>query len=226
LAVVSFVSCFALLFPTDSFAGSAGSTIDTTYYVDSSAGSDTNNGTSAASPWRTVAKVNSMSFGAGDHILFKRGDTWRELLSPHFSGEAGNPIVFDAYGTGPAPILTGASLLPQSAWALCWGCQSNVWHAGVSTRPNVVQFNGVLGKQKTSIAALAALGDWYWTPDVLYVWCSLNPGSYYLRPGVEAGNRAVVVNLSALAYVTVQELLHSKILGSQDGIYLERPRSN
>src|SRR5215471_3241218 len=202
--VISFV--FRLLFSAPCFASSSSLTIDTTYYVDSMAGNDANSGTSTASPWRTVAKVNSMSFGAGDRILFKRGGTWRELLAPYSSGEAGNPIVIDAYGTGPAPILTGANLLPQSAWTLCSGCPSNVWRANVSTKPNVVLFNSAHGNRKTAISALVAAGDWYWAYDVLYVWCTMNPGSYYLRPGVEAGNRAVVVNLSALAYVTVQNL--------------------
>ena len=197
----------SLLSSAPCFARSTGlTTVDTTYYVDSVAGSDANNGTSPTSPWRTVAKVNSTSFGPGDHILFKRGDTWRELLAPYSSGEAGNPIVIAAYGTGPAPILTGANRLPQSAWTLCSGCQNNVWHATVSTPPNVVMFNAAHGNQKTGISALTTAGDWYWASDVLYVWCTLNPGSYYLSPGVEAGNRAVVVDLSALAYVTLQNL--------------------
>ena len=83
--------------------GNSTSSTDTTYYVDSVAGSDSNAGTSSATPWRTIAKVNSTRFTAGDHMLFKRGGTWRELLEPSSSGEAGNPIVIDAYGTGAAP---------------------------------------------------------------------------------------------------------------------------
>jgi parallel beta-helix repeat protein len=176
----------------------------TSYYVDSIAGSDANNGTSSSSPWRTVAKVNSTSFSPGTHVLFKKGDLWRETLSPFASGEAGNPIVFDAYGTGAAPILSGANLLPQSTWTLCSDCQSNVWRAGASAQPNIVLFNGVRGNAKTSISALVAAGDWYWASDVLYVWAPLNPGSSYAT--VEAGSRIVVANLSALAYLTVQNL--------------------
>src|SRR5215469_9045970 len=203
-ALVFFSVC--LLSSALCFARSTNLTIDTTYYVDATAGSDANSGTSPASAWRSVAKVNATRFGPGDRILFKRGDTWREVLAPDSSGETGNPIVIDAYVTGAAPILTGANLLPQSAWTRCSTCQNNVWHASVSTRPNVVMFNGAHGNQKTAISALATAGDWYWVADVVYVWCTLNPGSYYLSPGVEAGNRAVVVNLSALAYVTVQNL--------------------
>lgn len=176
------------------------------YYVDSAAGNDSNSGTSTTSPWRTIAKVNATNFAAGDHILFKKGDTWRELLSLSSSGEAGNPIVIDAYGSGSSPIFSGSNLLPQADWTLCSGCQSGVWRASVSTQPNIVTFNGLGGNHKTSIAALAAPGDWYWSSNILYVWCSLNPGSYYLTPGVEAGERSLVVDLSALAYVTLQNL--------------------
>jgi parallel beta-helix repeat protein len=185
---------------------SSGTTSYVSYYVDSAAGSDSNSGTSSSAPWRTVAKVNSSSFVAGDHILFKRGGTWHELLSPNSSGEAGNPIVIDAYGSGAAPIISGADLVPQASWTLCSGCQSKVWRATVSTQPNIVAFNGVRGTLKASSSALAAAGDWYWSSNTLYVWCSMNPGSYYTAPGVEAGSRLLVVNLSARAYFTLQNL--------------------
>ena len=177
-----------------------------TYYVDSVAGSDSNAGTSSGAPWRTIAKVNSTRFFAGDHIFFKRGRTWRELLEPYSSGEAGDPIVIDAYGTGAAPIVSGADLVPQSAWTLCSGCKSGVWHAALSTQPNIVLFNGSLGPKKTSISQLVGAGDWYWDAGVLYVWCSMNPGSYYGSPGVEAGKRTLAVNLSAMSYITIQNL--------------------
>jgi hypothetical protein len=40
-----------------------------TYYV-SPSGSDSNNGTSIATPWQTIAHVNSVKFSAGANILF------------------------------------------------------------------------------------------------------------------------------------------------------------
>lgn len=176
------------------------------YYVDSVGGKDSNSGTSETSPWQSVAQVNSSSFNPGDHIFFKRGDTWRDLLAISSSGVAGNPIVIDAYGSGAAPTFSGADLIPESAWAQCSGCQSNVWQATVSTEPNIVMFNGATGSAKTSPAALATAGDWYWASGVLRVWCSKNPGSAYTNPGVEAGDRELVVDLSGLAYITLQSL--------------------
>ena len=184
------------------------------YYVDSSGGNDSNNGTSASSPWRTIARVNGTSFSPGDRILFKRGVTWRELLAISSSGDSGNPIVIDAYGSGAAPSITGTDLVPQSAWSLCSSCPKNIWKANVSTQPILVTFDGTSGDAQTSISALSASGDWYWASNVLYVYAAINPGSAYLSPGVEAGNRKLVVDLSGLAYITLQNL-H---LGGGNGI--------
>jgi hypothetical protein len=78
----------------------------TTYYV-STTGLDTNPGTQAQ-PWKTIAKVNALSFSPDDFILFKRGETWSETLIPPSSGSAGNPITFGAYGMGDLPTIDGS----------------------------------------------------------------------------------------------------------------------
>jgi hypothetical protein len=82
----------------------------TTYYIDSIAGSESNNGTSASTPWKTItstSKVNTVSFQPGDQILFKRGSSWTGTLAPKGAGNSANPVVFDAYGTGAAPLIDG-----------------------------------------------------------------------------------------------------------------------
>ena len=79
-----------------------------TYYVDSVNGNDNNNGTSAATAWRTFTKVNSVTFQAGDEILLKAGCVWNDtMLWPKGSGSAGNPIVIDMYDTGAKPVING-----------------------------------------------------------------------------------------------------------------------
>jgi hypothetical protein len=75
-----------------------------TYYVDPG-GSDSNSGTSTGSPWKTLAKVNSVTFQPGDQIYFKAGGSWTGSLAPHGSGSANSPIVVDRYGSGSAPAL-------------------------------------------------------------------------------------------------------------------------
>jgi parallel beta-helix repeat protein len=176
------------------------------FYVDSAAGNDDNEGTSESAPWKTVAKVNSSDFLPGDHILFKRGDTWRELLSISSSGSSGNPIVIDAYGSGAAPIITGADLVAAGFWTLCSSCGKSVWQASVSAQPNLVMFNGTSGAAVNSLSALASAGQWYWNSNLLYVWSASNPGSAYNSPGIESGDRKIIVDLSGLSFITLQTL--------------------
>jgi hypothetical protein len=115
----------------------------TVYYVSSSGGNDSNNGTSSGTPWKTLTKVNGTAFTAGTSVLFKRGDTWRldgcstssgTQLSPSASGSATQPIVFDAYGAGANPIFDGSyDLSTTGAWQASG--TTNVWQS-------VHQFNG------------------------------------------------------------------------------------
>jgi len=79
------------------------------YYVDATLGDDAHPGT-RSEPWQTIAKINAATFNPGDHILFKRGETWAEMLTPPSSGSAGLNIVFGDYGTGAIPVIDGSAL--------------------------------------------------------------------------------------------------------------------
>ncbi|UKS26885.1 DNRLRE domain-containing protein [Paenibacillus sp. HWE-109] len=83
---------------------------NSTYYVDSVSGSDSNNGLSSSAPWKTLAKVNATTYQPGDTILFKSGSVWSGQLHPLGSGTVGSPIVIDKYGTGSKPIINGDGL--------------------------------------------------------------------------------------------------------------------
>ena len=76
------------------------------FYVDASNGLDTNDGTES-SPWKTIGKVNSSSFEPGDHIYFKRGETWDEFLYFNESKQGSDyaPIVIEPYGSGNNPVI-------------------------------------------------------------------------------------------------------------------------
>jgi hypothetical protein len=74
-------------------------------YVDCSAA--TNGTGTQASPWNTLASVGAATFNPGDQLLFKRGTTCTGVLAPLGSGTTASPIVIDAYGTGPQPIIDG-----------------------------------------------------------------------------------------------------------------------
>lgn len=92
---------FALLFGFALVASGA------TYYVDAAGGNDSAPGTSDATPWKTLRKVNSTVFRPGDHILFKAGAAWTGQLVPKASGTARNPVIFDRYGSGSKPKIDG-----------------------------------------------------------------------------------------------------------------------
>ena len=75
------------------------------YYVDCTAGSDANSGTSTSSAWRSLSPVNARTFSAGNGIYLKRGCSWDGGLTARSSGSASAPITYAAYGTGAAPVV-------------------------------------------------------------------------------------------------------------------------
>lgn len=85
----------------------------TTYYVSSSAGADTNSGTTSSTPWKTISRINAQPLQPGDNVLLRRGDRWRETLKPQTSGVSGAFIVFGAYGSGRRPVLLGGNVPGQ-----------------------------------------------------------------------------------------------------------------
>lgn len=114
----------------------------TNYYVATSGG-DAAAGTSPATAWGTIAKVNSSTFSPGDSILFKRGDIFYGTINISNSGSSGNPITFGAYGSGANPIISGFTM-PAADWT---DLGSNIWE---STNPvstltgcNMVVIDGV-----------------------------------------------------------------------------------
>src|SRR5687767_4050162 len=79
-----------------------------TYYVakDHSAANDANAGTSAAAPWRTIAKANQ-TLGPGDTVLIAAG-TYLETINPVTSGTAGARITYQGLA-GQTVRLTGVA---------------------------------------------------------------------------------------------------------------------
>lgn len=87
----------------------------TTFFINSVTGSDSANGLSQSTAWKSLAKVNATTFAPGDSILFAKGDTWSGQLHPLGSGKLNSPILIGSYGTGVAPVINGASLLKGAA---------------------------------------------------------------------------------------------------------------
>ncbi|MGA8761672.1 MAG: hypothetical protein WB562_02190, partial [Candidatus Sulfotelmatobacter sp.] len=193
----------------------------TTYYVSSSTGNDANSGNSASTPWQTVAHVNAQTFQPGDAILFNRGDVWNESLIPPSSGTSGNPITFDAYGTGAAPNLTGYYAIPSSAWVLVTG---NAWKAPVPTTYTTINFClfGSVWGQKVAAASsnLTAQWDFYLANGYVYVYSEGNPATYYNEPIVPmALSNVPVINVNGQSWLRFQHFLLNWF--DQYGVYVQ-----
>lgn len=73
----------------------------------------------AATPWRTLARLDSVALLPGDSVLLRRGDVFPGTLRATGSGTARRPIVYAAYGRGPAPVVSGTE--PLRVWAAVQG---------------------------------------------------------------------------------------------------------
>ncbi len=184
-----------------------------TYYVSASAGSDANSGSSTATAWKTLGKVNTSTFAPGDTIYLKRGDVWNEALIPPSSGGAGNLIAFDAYpvgSSGPAPRITG--LLPLTNWTNVSG---NLWRSTLSSGNACssyyahVVFNGVVGLKQSGSGAVTHDRDFYTDCSFVYVYATSNPGSYYagiigiISP---SGSAAALIDTNGKSHLLFQHI--------------------
>ena len=86
----------------------------TTYYVDGEKGDDANPGTSPAKAWRTLDRVNAMTFAPGDRILFRAGTRYTGQLRPRGSGGKGATIVILSFGKGPRPRIDGEGKVSET----------------------------------------------------------------------------------------------------------------
>lgn len=111
-----------------------------TYYVSSSSGNDGNSGTSSGSPFKTIAKVNTLSLGSGDQVRLFCGDIWRaERLVISNSGTAAQPITVtsEPLACPDRPVISGAQ--PIVGWSLDPG-SGNVYRVDLDLGGNAGKF--------------------------------------------------------------------------------------
>ncbi len=115
----------------------------TTYYV-RNGGNDGNSGTSDATAWATIGRVNQASLKPGDRVLFKCGMVWAEQLAPASSGTSSLPIVYSAYGAGARPVIDASGPLPGWNSTGSWtSVGSNVWQYSWTRTPGRLWLSGV-----------------------------------------------------------------------------------
>lgn len=199
-------------------AAAAGPCLAANYYV-SPNGLDTNNGTSTATPWLTLAHVNAHTFSPGDAIYLQRGGTWSEPLIPPSSGTSANPILFDAYGSGAAPVITGAA--PTLTWSYNSG---NIWKAQLPAVPASAtvlnmefgtlwgQYKAPSGSSCTAVGVIVSSRDFCSYGGYLYVYDSSSsngPASFYgttITPILTVAAGYQLISISNRTWLTFQHL--------------------
>lgn len=115
------------------------------YYFSSISGDDTRSSVMAQNPntpWASISKLNQFatSLVAGDSVLFKCGETFYGKIVIGKSGTAAQPIVFDSYGVGAKPIITGFSSV--TSWTNVSG---NIWESNSAVKSSTTMLNMVTG---------------------------------------------------------------------------------
>lgn len=186
--IISVLCSWIALFAFSSYSEAAN------YYVDSVKGNDSNSGLEQSFPWRTINKVNSMSFSPGDSVLFKRGGIWREQLTISSSGDASGFITFSAYGEGNNPIIKGSDSITG------WTQINNKWTKYIANRPRglwCINKNGniIWGAKRKSVDKLTNEYDWCWNSGKLYIVTDKNPDVKF--KSVEVSNREYCIGFNS-----------------------------
>lgn len=139
------------------FFASLAITLNATNYYVKNGGNDGAAGTSDATAWANISKVNSEwlagTFAPGDSILFRRGDLWHGTITVSEAGSSGSPIVIGAYGVGNQPVIEGFQTL--SSWTQYAG---NIYYASLTCQ-SPTEMLLVDGNQKAK-GRWPNIGDW------------------------------------------------------------------
>ena len=126
------------------------------FYV-SPNGSDSNDGTTPATAWKTLNKVNSSSVTTGSYVCFERGGLWRGKI------EAKTGVTYTAYGTGEKPKIYGSP--ENGADPTKWkkSGKANIWYYVGSDKWGDV---GTLVFNDGESCAIKAIREWKDNGDV------------------------------------------------------------
>ncbi len=165
-----------------------------TYHI-KNGGNDSASGLSDENAWATITKLNSVTLNAGDVVRLKRESLWQvtqssERLGLTASGSSGNPIIYEAYGVGADPVITGRGVI--SGWNTSgnWSDQGgNTWSADLLGSVYNSLSGGVMGRLwlngdeaargDGTDGAVSAQYPWNFVGTTLYVYATSNPATFY-----------------------------------------------
>ena len=120
------------------------------YYVDSLAGNDSNDGKSSTvgapgvGPWKTLARVATAQISAGDSVRLNCGSVWNETLKLTASGQSGKPIIVTSFpgSCSNPPVIDGSQTIANGAWTPYSGA---IYRTPLATEPLLLAAtNGVM----------------------------------------------------------------------------------
>jgi hypothetical protein len=122
----------------------------TDYYVDGASGSDSNNGTSSGTAYKTIQKAATVAT-AGSTVFIK-GGTYRETVTPTNSGSSGSPITFKPLSSSDTVTISGFDQVTGS-WSVHSGSIYKVTGVTASLTHDSVPRNQVLCDGKMMVNA-------------------------------------------------------------------------
>ncbi len=198
----------------------------TIYYVSWSTGSDANNGTSMASPWKSLQKTENQLLNPGDKILFKRGDVWdfnNEIsyfdgFDVSGSGTSGNYIELGTYGTGEKPKFRDRQTVPgwtnSSNWVSRGGNRWAIYISGV--KPLTVNTRYRFWIDSVEVAcpdpasatptAVTSTARWAVTTDSLYVYSLTNPATTFTYMQKSNSKKVTGFRVNGRSYIKISNL--------------------
>lgn len=117
------------------------------YYISSSNGSDTNDGKTVQTAWKSLSKlnINKNLLQPGDSVLFRCNDTLVGQILVSKSGNSSKSICFGSYGSGNKPIISGKTTAKNwvqssaNLWiASCPDCNGNVTNFFITGIPQQI----------------------------------------------------------------------------------------
>lgn len=179
----------------------------TTYYLDFTNGKDSNTGTDINTPIKTIDKLNTIALKAGDSVLFKRGEWWRNQLKPQ-SGDENAVVYYGAYGAGDLPIIsTSLNMNKGTDWT---EESENIWLCSTTFPTDVgnIIFNNEhhTGLKKWFLEELKAQDDYHYDKksQELRIFSTQNPAGIYDE--IECALRYHIVEFSNASYATIENL--------------------
>jgi hypothetical protein len=109
------------------------------YFIDSRNGSDSNDGGTPATAWKSLSKVGARALKPGDVVNIQSGSTFTEGLTLDDSGIKGSPITFKGIGDGAKPLFSGNGISITGDWVVVEGLKiASVFKEAINIRSGAI----------------------------------------------------------------------------------------